>query len=172
MICLPSLAGSIRPSPFTDIKDLTVFAVPDNTVALPADRIDAHPVRLATAYARDLRRWAPFLSYDAEERFTALVEQTETHQVWLMTWLPGQHTDLHDHAGTSGTFTVVRGTLQERVIWDRAGERVEASHELVAGQSRVFGPGYTHQVTGIGTEPAVSIHVYRPVRSMRTIGER
>ncbi|MGH3620367.1 MAG: cysteine dioxygenase [Sciscionella sp.] len=149
-----------------------MFAVPDNTVALPADRIDAHPVRLATAYARDSERWTGLLRYDPDARVTTLLEESGAYQVWLMTWLPGQHTDLHDHGGASGAFTVVRGALWERVLRDRAGQPVEVSHDLVAGQSRVFGPGYTHQVTGIGAEPAVSIHVYRPLRSMRAVGER
>jgi quercetin dioxygenase-like cupin family protein len=141
-----------------------VFAVPPNTTVTPAERTTSptHPVRLAIAYARDLRRWAHLLRYDKEERFAGLIDETEEHQAWVMTWLPGQHTDLHDHAGASGAFTVVRGTLREYV------ERDGRTRELVAGQSRVFGPGYAHQVTGIGDEPAVSVHVYRPLRSMRS----
>ena len=124
-----------------------------------------------TAYARDSERWTGLLTYDRDARVTMLLDEAEAYQVWLLTWLPGQHTDLHDHGGASGAFTVVRGTLRERVLRDRAGQPVEVGHELVAGQSRVFGPGYTHKVTCVGAEPAVSIHVYRPLRSVRTVGQ-
>lgn len=155
-------------APFTDLQGIPVFAVPANTVATPADRTGSpgHPVRLAIAYARDLRRWAHLLRYDPDQRFAGLIDETDEHQAWVMTWLPGQHTDLHDHAGAAGAFTVVRGTLREYVAGTRS-----RTHDLVVGQSRVFGPGYAHQVSGVGEEPAVSVHVYRPVRSMRSLSE-
>ncbi|MBM7772778.1 quercetin dioxygenase-like cupin family protein [Actinokineospora baliensis] len=37
-------------------------------------------------------------------------------------------------------------------------------HTLVEGKSRVFGPGYVHQVGNDPADPAVSIHVYRAAR--------
>ena len=37
-------------------------------------------------------------------------------QVWLLSWLPEQGTPLHDHGTSAGAFTVVRGTLTERVV--------------------------------------------------------
>ena len=84
--------------------------------------------------------------------------------IWLLSWLPGQHTDLHDHGGATGAFTVVSGTLTESTArQDGSGER---SQQLVAGQSRAFGPNYIHQVRNLGVDPAVSIHVYRPFRVM------
>ncbi len=41
-------------------------------------------------------------------------------QVWLLSWLPEQGTPLHDHGTSAGAFTVVRGTLTERVVAGRA----------------------------------------------------
>jgi hypothetical protein len=43
-------------------------------------------------------------------------------------------------------------------------------HTVAVGQSRVFGAQYAHQVRNDGIDPAVTIHVYRPHRAMRTIG--
>ena len=84
-------------------------------------------------------------------------------QVWLLSWLPEQGTPLHDHGTSAGAFTVVRGTLTERVV--AAGPHA-ASHEttadLTAGRVRHFGPHYVHQVTNTAAEPAVSVHVYTP----------
>lgn len=139
-----------------------MFAVPENTVSNPENPLLRHPVRIALAYAIDRDRWRHLLRYDPDRRFAALVEQDGEQEVWLMSWLPGQHTDLHDHAASAGAFTLVSGQLSETVA-RRApdGRAVTELHLLAAGQSRVFGPGYVHQVRNEGADPAISIHVYR-----------
>lgn len=137
-----------------------MFAVPENTVALPAAPAAAHPARLAAEYARDRSRWAHLLRYDPEERFAAPVTVTAEYEVWLLSWLPGQSTALHDHGGAAGAFTVVTGVVTERVCKGTT----QVRHEVGAGQSRVFGPGYLHQVANHGTDPAVTVHVYQPGR--------
>jgi hypothetical protein len=149
-----------------------MFAVPPNTVALSGTPATAHPALIARQLAEDTERWRHLLRFHTGERFTTLVERTEAQEIWLMSWLPGQGTGwscasaaestsarLHDHGGATGAFTVVAGTLSERVM--RPTDRL---HQLVAGQSRVFGPGYVHEVSNAGPDPAVSIHVYRPSR--------
>jgi predicted metal-dependent enzyme (double-stranded beta helix superfamily) len=147
-----------------------MFAVPPNTVAAPANRAIAHPVRIARELAADRHNWAHLLRYDPEQRWFGLLERTDEHEAWLLSWLPGQHTELHDHGGATGAFTIVSGTLTERAIQTRAdGRPAEALHSLVAGQSRVFGPDYVHQVYNDDPDPAVSIHVYRPARARMTL---
>jgi predicted metal-dependent enzyme (double-stranded beta helix superfamily) len=142
-----------------------MFAVPPNTVALSATPASAHPALIAQDLAADPDRWLHLLSFHTGERFTTLVEQTDQQQIWLMSWLPGQGTDLHNHGGATGAFTVVTGALTERVVRDSGTARpAETVHRVVAGQTRVFGPGYVHQVHNTGPDFAVSIHVYRPSR--------
>lgn len=136
-----------------------VFAVPPNTVAAPARRDLAHPVRIAREHAQARHTWSHLLRYDPRQRWAALLERTEDQETWLLSWLPGQHTDPHDHGIAVGAFTIVAGTLTERVLRDD-----EIRHTLHAGQSRVFGPGYVHQVRNDGPDPAISVHVYRPAR--------
>lgn len=142
-----------------------MFAVPENTVAAAAATAPQHPVRVAMAYAANRDAWRHLLRYDPTERFATLVERTDETEIWLMSWLPGQETALHDHGDTSGAFTVVSGGLTETVarrrVTDRATGEELFAHELTAGQSRVFAPGYVHQVRNTGSDPAVSIHVYR-----------
>jgi predicted metal-dependent enzyme (double-stranded beta helix superfamily) len=155
--------------PLTELQPpegLPVFAVPPNTVVSAASAPARHPARIAAQYARDRARWAHLLRYDPDERFATLIESTADVEVWLLSWLPGQHTDLHDHAGSSGAFTVVSGTLTERVV--RPHVAVQVNHALTVGQTRVFGPGYVHHVRNAGVDPAVSIHVYRPERAAMT----
>lgn len=146
-----------------------MFAVPDNTLATPQrDAAPRHAVRVALEFAADRGRWRHLLRYDPERRFAALIEGGRGQEVWLMGWLPGQHTDLHDHGHTSGAFTVVSGTLTETVARRGSGGAAELVHALDAGQSRVFGPGYVHHVANEGPDPAISVHVYRwGTRTMR-----
>lgn len=140
-----------------------MFAVPENTVALPATLASAHPSRIAREFAVDRDRWKHLLRYDPAERFAALVDRVGDYEVWLMSWLPGQSTDLHDHGRTTGAFTVVSGLLTERVM--RAG----AELTLKPGQTRVFAPDYVHQVLNNSIDPAVSIHVYEGAREMHPV---
>ena len=141
-----------------------MFAVPPNTVALGGTPAGAHPVLIAQQFAADRARWANLLRYDPDERFASLVERTLDQEIWLMSWLPGQSTDTHDHGWTSGAFTVVSGALVERTTVPGASA---VERRLVAGQSRVFGPGYAHRVRNVSADPAVSIHVYRGERPPR-----
>jgi predicted metal-dependent enzyme (double-stranded beta helix superfamily) len=139
-----------------------MFAVPDNTIALAERSVLRHPVRVALEYAADRDRWRDLLRYDPDRRFSTRIAADAEQEVWLMGWLPGQQTDLHDHAQSTGAFTVVSGNLSETVA-RRApdGRAVTELHALAAGQSRVFGPGYVHDVRNEGPDPAISIHVYR-----------
>ncbi|WP_024876652.1 cysteine dioxygenase [Saccharomonospora piscinae] len=149
-----------------------MFAVPENTVApLPADQRSRHPVRTALSFAADRAAWRNLLRYDPDERFAALVDTVDGHEVWLLSWLPGQGTEIHDHGDTTGAFTVVSGQLDETVHAGGAAVRDRPGvHHVRAGQSRVFGPGYVHEVRNPGPDPVVSVHVYqdggRTVRSV------
>ncbi|GAB3432188.1 cysteine dioxygenase [Actinophytocola sediminis] len=138
-----------------------MFAVPENTIVRSSTAPSVHPALIARQYAEDRSRWAHLLRYDPDERYAVLVHRTRTQQVWLMSWLPGQHTGPHDHGPATGAFTIVSGELVEHVLRDGS------THRLLAGQSRVFAPGYAHQVRNDGQDPAVSLHVYRAERTMR-----
>jgi quercetin dioxygenase-like cupin family protein len=139
-----------------------MFAVPENTVALAPAPYRRHAALIAVEYALDRDRWRTQLRYDPVERFSVLVDRADDHEVWLLSWLPGQSTDLHDHGSATGAFTIVSGVLTEQVM------RTGATLELRQGQSRVFAPHYVHRVSNESADPAVSIHVYRATREMRT----
>jgi hypothetical protein len=84
-------------------------------------------------------------------------------QVWLLSWLPGQGTPLHDHGSSAGAFAVVGGALTESVLQTgRHGPARQVAAQLTAGRIRHFGSHYVHQVTNGSDEPAVSVHVYTP----------
>jgi predicted metal-dependent enzyme (double-stranded beta helix superfamily) len=118
---------------------------------------------MAMTLAAHPERWRPLVDYRTDTRWYRLLERTGQHEVWLLTWLPGQGTDLHDHGPASGAFAVAAGALTERVVAAKQDRRpVEVTRTLEAGRSRAFGPHYIHQVSNNGTVPAVSVHVYTP----------
>ncbi|MEW1889273.1 cysteine dioxygenase family protein [Streptomyces sp. NPDC048567] len=111
-------------------------------------------VGLARTIAADRDRWAPLVRYDATTRWYHRLRTGPGYEVWLLSWVPGQGSGLHDHGPSSGVLTVLDGELTERT--DR-GKRT-----LGAGAQRVFAPGYVHEVVNDSLEPAVSLHVYYP----------
>ncbi|MGH3899229.1 MAG: cysteine dioxygenase [Pseudonocardiaceae bacterium] len=140
-----------------------MYAVPDLTVPVSGSAGSATPINLAMRLAAHPERWRPLVDYRTDTRWYRLLERLGQHEVWLLSWLPGQGTDLHDHGPASGAFAVAAGTLTEDVVAAKPGRSpVEVTRELAAGRCRVFGPHYVHRVTNTGTVPAVSVHVYTP----------
>jgi predicted metal-dependent enzyme (double-stranded beta helix superfamily) len=144
-----------------------VYAVPDLTVPAADSAGSGGPISLAMRLAAHSERWWSLVDYRTDTRWYRLLERAKQHEVWLLSWLPGQGTDLHDHGPASGAFAVAVGTLTERVVAAKPGRSpVEVTRALAAGHCRVFGPHYVHQVTNTGTVPAVSVHVYTPGLTM------
>jgi hypothetical protein len=100
----------------------------------------------------------PYVRYDEDERWHQRVYRDPRIDIWLISWLPCQGTELHDHGGSSGAFTVLRGTLTEAVP-SQVGIR---DTERPAGVSVGFGPHYIHDVRNLAARPAVSVHAYSP----------
>ncbi len=101
----------------------------------------------------------PYVSYDPDERWHQRLYRDRRMDVWLISWLPEQGTQLHDHGGSSGAFSVLSGTLTEAVVSGRSTLR---DHGRAAGDSVGFGPHYVHDVRNLSDAPAVSVHVYSP----------
>jgi len=90
------------------------------------------------------------------------VYATREVELWLISWLPGQVSPIHDHGGVATVTPVLSGTVFE--------ERFERTSDLVvrptwttlrmAGEIDPIDPTEIHRVTPIG--PAVSLHLYAP----------
>ena len=113
-------------------------------------------VRLAAAAGE----WSALVRYTEDERWYHRLECGENHEVWLLSWLPGQRTGFHDHCGSSGAFSVVQGELRERTPAASRPQPVSAA--FPAGRARSFGPRHVHEVVNESAAPAVSIHAYSP----------
>ena len=149
----PAPGGSVLDRPALDrpVLDQPVLGLP------PLNRARlAELVRLAAATGE----WATLVRYTEDERWYHRLERGENHEVWLLSWLPGQRTGFHDHCGSSGAFAVVAGELRERTPAARRPQ--PASAAFPAGRARSFGPRHVHEVVNESVAPAVSIHAYSP----------
>jgi rhodanese-related sulfurtransferase/mannose-6-phosphate isomerase-like protein (cupin superfamily) len=99
--------------------------------------------------------WMEKVRLRVEQRWYERLYLGPDSDIWLISWLPGQSTGFHDHGTSSGAFVVATGILEEH----RPGERTRVIHP---GQSRAFGPDYTHDVRNVSLAPAISIHAYSP----------
>lgn len=99
--------------------------------------------------------------FEAGRRWYRRLELAEDHEVWLLSWLPGQGTGFHDHGSAVGAFAVAQGRVRERTV---AGGRRQPVRNLDVspGGVRPFGPHHVHDVTNAFTEPAVTVHAYSP----------
>jgi hypothetical protein len=109
------------------------------------------------------------------ERWFTRIHGDEELDVWLISWVPGRATELHDHGGSLGALTVLSGSLNE-FRWDGRGLR---RRRLDAGDQAGFPLGWVHDVVWAPravagpvpapastikrpVEPTLSVHAYSP----------
>jgi predicted metal-dependent enzyme (double-stranded beta helix superfamily) len=111
-------------------------------------------------------RWLGLIRYDPGRRWYLRLAKDDEHEIWLLSWLPGQRTGFHDHGASAGAFAVAIGALSERTA---PGGRPEPTGRIrPQGAVRSFGPRYVHDVANLSAQPAVSVHAYSPpLASMR-----
>lgn len=124
---------------------------------------------IAARFAANPDEWPVAPRYNPMDRWYHRLAAADDYEVWLLTWLPGQGTDLHDHGGSAGAFQVFSGTLTEDTVTAPAGGPVRITgRELGEGAGRRFGARHIHRITNRSSRPAVSIHVYGPALTTMT----
>lgn len=78
-------------------------------------------LRVARLFAADpeLPDLLPERPEDPGGRRWRQLAQTHHLQLWVIEWPPSASTGFHDHGGSRGAFTVVRGALAERQVVQR-----------------------------------------------------
>jgi predicted metal-dependent enzyme (double-stranded beta helix superfamily) len=131
-------------------------------------RTKINPAQVALQLAAQQSLWRPLVRYDPLSRYYVRLAAERDFEAWLLTWVPGQGTEWHDHGGSAGAFAIVQGTLTElhaTVAPDRAPQIDPVTRVLPAGALRTFGRRHLHRVSNHDLEPAVSLHVYAPALS-------
>ena len=104
--------------------------------------------------AENCDEWLPRVRLSPQGRWYERLQHDGDLEIWLISWLPGQTTGLHDHGGSRGAFAIALGTLEEQDLG--------TVRRLGAGECRAFGADYIHEVRNVSTAPAVSVHAYSP----------
>jgi hypothetical protein len=107
---------------------------------------------------------------ESERWFTRIHGDGEL-DIWLISWVPGRSTELHDHGGSLGALTLLNGSLTE-FRWD--GRRLR-HRRLDAGDQAGFPLGWVHDVVWAprpvpgsvttingSVQPTLSVHAYSP----------
>jgi quercetin dioxygenase-like cupin family protein len=103
--------------------------------------------------------WAHLVRFGTDgDRWWTRLHGDDSVDVWLLTWLPGQATDLHDHGDSAAAFAITRGRLEE-VRAQRDGLVQSTVHQ--EGEVTWVPAGAVHDVAAVDV-PAVSIHAYSP----------
>ena len=118
--------------------------------------------------------WDQLIRFDPIQRWRYRLELDEPdgYQAWLLSWLPGQGTELHDHGAAPAVFTVLRGQLEECATSPFDGR--PRRQLVVAGQLRYWAPRHLRQLSNPGSAPAVSLHVQQvdgPESAITQVGE-
>jgi mannose-6-phosphate isomerase-like protein (cupin superfamily) len=105
-------------------------------------------------------QWRSLARFDVSGRWWRRLHGNDNADIWLLTWLTGQGTELHDHGGSSGAFRVVQGALTEVRAMP---ESLDTRTTLVTpGKSVAISPTTVHDVYNEGPAAAVSLHAYSP----------
>jgi hypothetical protein len=110
------------------------------------------------------------VEYDESQRWHQRLYRDRRMDLWLISWLPSQGTQLHDHGGSAGAYTVLTGELAEAIYPAPSSRSQPAAgppptlveRRRPGGTGVGFGPHYVHDVRNLSTTPAVSVHAYSP----------
>lgn len=121
--------------------------------------------RLLTTVELTDKDLAPYLVWDEQRYSRNLVVQTDNSALYVMTWLPGQFTAIHDHRGSTCGVRVLSGTMTEiRYLMAPSGCLYPAgTSALHSGELSVSIDEDVHQVGNIEKdEGLVTLHLYTP----------
>ncbi len=124
------------------------------------------PAALATQLGALARDHGP--SFRARARFCGgvechheLIHAAPGAEIWLLSWLPGQITPIHDHGGALTVTTVLSGVLfEERFERHGALVRPAWTARREVGALDPIDPAAIHRVRPLG--PAITLHLYAP----------
>ena len=68
--------------------------------------------------------WMDRVRLRTEHRWYERLYQAPDHDIWVISWLPGQSTGFHDHGESAGAFVIATGVLEEH----RPGEQTHVIH--------------------------------------------
>lgn len=102
--------------------------------------------------------WVQYISFNANRYTRNKVIETDFYEMYILCWLPGQKTPIHDHPGNGCMFKLLHGELHEQ-LYDAFGqlvlkERVHQSGDVVTIKDEL------HTMENTSKTYATSLHIY------------
>ena len=152
---------SLRPLPAP--APLTLRSVPGPTRLRLADLLHITDRTADDVLSGRYDHVVPPGGVPTDDRWFARLHGDDEVDVWLISWVPGHRTELHDHGGSLGALTLLSGSLDE-FRWD--GERLRC-RRLEAGDQAAFPLGWVHDVVWAPTGPRAAARRCPRPRSLR-----
>lgn len=174
----PPLSPARRARNSSSLRERPVTAAPRALSHLPTRLRPADLLRITDQGVADVLdgRHDALLPevWDERHRWSTRLHADDDVDVWLISWTPGEATELHDHAGSLGALTVLSGSLRE---YHWTGDDL-AVRILDAGDQAAFPLGWVHDVVRNPVAatpdsspdeepvalvtPTLSVHAYSP----------
>lgn len=140
-----------------------------SSASLPSISLPSTPLRLPNLlsitdrYAEEVAegRFDHLFPVDGpptDARWYTRLHDDDELDVWLISWVAGHTTELHDHGGSLGALTVLTGVLHEY----RWGGKELLRRRLEAGEQAAFPLGWVHDVGSDDDQQTLSVHAYSP----------
>jgi rhodanese-related sulfurtransferase len=136
------------------VRDASSTLIATNSQSGAVSRTPGELANIVSRFASS-DGWLNRVRLRTEHRWYERLYHGPDHDIWIISWMPGQSTGFHDHGESAGAFVLATGVLEEH----RPGEQPLAIHP---GQPRAFSSDYAHDVRNVSLAPAVSIHAYSP----------
>jgi rhodanese-related sulfurtransferase/predicted metal-dependent enzyme (double-stranded beta helix superfamily) len=124
------------------------------TLSVPPSKSPEELAKIVEQFA-STDTWLHRVRLRTDHRWYERLYHGPDHDIWAISWMPGQSTGFHDHGESAGAFIVATGVLEEH----RPGHQPLS---IVPGQPRAFSSDYAHDVRNASLGPAISIHAYSP----------
>jgi hypothetical protein len=171
MVSADLVADSVRVADAAFSRTAALRAVPGPTRLRLADLLHITDRTADDVVSGRYDHVVPPGGVPTDDRWFARLHGDDEVDVWLISWVPGHRTELHDHGGSLGALTLLSGSLDE-FRWD--GETLRC-RRLKAGDQAAFPLGWVHDVvwapTSLGPavtspavtqQPSLSVHAYSP----------
>lgn len=120
----------------------------------------------------------PFIHFREDTYGRNLVYRTDEFEILVLTWLPGQHTAIHDHASQRCWMFIESGELcfKNYAIVPGSGGRLKPTgpvKTLAAGEKTYIDDDIgLHSIANASKKPAVSFHLYAaPIQECKIYNE-
>lgn len=103
-------------------------------------------------------------TYSPESYSRKLVFDSPKCQAWVMCWMPGQRSPIHDHKGSACAMMVIKGVATEIKFERTTGQltRVAGHRQILQGQVCATFDEDIHQIANLDENDLITLHVYVP----------